>query len=255
MADNDDYNTFDGQESMFDFSQRIASRYNPMFKTVEHNGTENPKTAKSMARPTTVATKKKVTFRIGENNEPEEIDSESMSSFGSDLSPETNKSSYEDKDRAKVKYNRNKKRLSLFYQPALMTKNFNHQIPLFLSEKNMNQLSHLFKNMQFFNKYQKSIQEAKRFKKIKYMNQQKTKTLDKMGELDSKDDMKGFLAKDPGEIFSNALANFWFKDSDKFLQMKKSLYVKKQVMYDLTEPTVYERMQQDVEKRQENRKK
>lgn len=61
--------------------------------------------------------------------------------------------------------------------------------------------------------------------KLKFANQQKTKTQDKLGELTTKNDIASYLKKEPKDIFANALANFWFKDADKFIQQKKSMYV------------------------------
>lgn len=142
----------------------------------------------------------------------------------------------------------------MYYEPALMTKNFTRAMPMFLSETNLEILSHLFKNVRFPNKYQKSVAASKKFKKLKFVNQQKTKTQDKLGELSTKEDVKSYLKKEPKEIFANALANFWFKDADKFIQDKKSMYVKKESLWDLNEPTVYDRMKEDIQKRLEKSK-
>jgi hypothetical protein len=140
-------------------------------------------------------------------------------------------------------------KMSKFYGPALMTKNFERQMPLFLNEKNVSDLSKLFKNFNFPNKYSKSVADTKKFRRLKVINQQKTKTQDRLGELTDQADAKSFLEKNVSEVFKNALNNFWFKDADKFLRDKKSIHLKKDFMWDVNEPTVYDRMQKDVKMR------
>jgi hypothetical protein len=239
-------------ESLFDISQQLAEAFNPIFKVIQ------PEKKKHGVRPTTMATKKRVTFQLeGEGDEeikPKSISSESMSeSLSSDGSPAKFTSiqypSKSDMERHNLRNIKNYRKVSQFYKPALMTKNFTREMPLFLSEKNMDALSHLFNNLKFQNKYQKNIKEMKKFKRLKFINQQKTKTQDRLGELTEKEDIKSFLEKEPREIFANALRNFWFKDADSFIKAKKSLYVQKESLWDMNEPDVYERMEKDVVRR------
>ena len=84
---------------------------------------------------------------------------------------------------------------------------------------------------------------------MKVLNQQKTKTQDQLGELTTQTDVRSYLEKEPKEIFANALANFWFKDADKFLKAKKSTHMRKECLWDLNEPNVYQRMAKDILKR------
>ena len=126
-------------------------------------------------------------------------------------------------NREEIKNIKNFNKMSRFYKPALMTKNFTNEMPLFLSDKNLDNLAHLFKSIKYENKYQKSVSQARKFKRLKFINQQKTKTQDKLGELTTKNDIVSYLKKEPKDIFANALANFWFKDADKFIQQKKSM--------------------------------
>lgn len=74
-----DYSNVD---SMFELSQQLAREHNPIFKTIDQNDMSQDLNKKNNVRPTTMATKKRVTFRIGEEPETspqKEIEIESMS--------------------------------------------------------------------------------------------------------------------------------------------------------------------------------
>lgn len=262
MLDNEEYMTLDEaftkNDSMFELSQCLAENHNPIFRTINQSQGGPRKRQKSCIRPTTMATKKRVTFDLDDpmQNQPKHIDSESMSESLSSSEDGDYRDSvkqlpqFHTENRQRMTNIKRFKRLSKFYKPALMTKNFKHEMPMFLSEKNIESLAHLFKSMKFVNKYQKSINAAKKFKKLKLVNQQKTKTQDKWGNLENTEEVKSFLSKEPKEIFSNALDNFWFKDSDKFIRAKKAQYVKKKTLWDPNEPDVYQRMEEDRLRRQ-----
>ena len=263
MATDEEFYTMDNEgtndESMFDMSQQLAEAFNPLFKSLD----QRKRHTKSCVRPGTMATKKKVTFQLtggeGEGETANEINSESMSeSLSSDGSPPIITSRFPSKSQEQkdhLKNVKNYKRISNFYKPALMTKNFTREMPMFLSEKNMASLNHMFKSMKFKNKYEENAKQSKRFKFLKNINQQKTKTQDRLGELTEAEDIKGFLEKEPKEIFANALRNFWFKDADTFIRKKKLVSLQKDSLWDRNEPDVYARMEVDRVKRSQRVKK
>lgn len=81
-----------------------------------------------------------------EDQQPISLHSDSMSdSILSSGDDNQSPGKLDDPIKQKMKNVQNYRRLSRYYKPALMTKNFDREMPLFLSEKNLDNLAHLFK--------------------------------------------------------------------------------------------------------------
>ena len=147
-----------------------------------------------------------------------------MTSFSSNDSQEAIMfKTYDASKRKHVSNMKNYNYMRNYYKPALISQNTENEMPLFLSAQNLDNLVHLFKSMGFKNKYQSSMNKAKQFKRTKFINQQKTQTQDKLGELTTRIEAVDYLKKEPRHLNANIPANFWFKDADQFIQTKKSL--------------------------------
>ncbi|CAI2360050.1 unnamed protein product [Moneuplotes crassus] len=253
---------FTNNDSLFNLTQNLAEKQHKVFQNIREGTHMKPSGQDDSSKRSIDGLKKKVTFQVDQNEERSPlkgIDNLSILSMSESIESEDSDSSNfvysnspikcENRNRREVRFKRVSRRMNEFYKPALMTKNFEKQLPLFLSEKNMAYLSQLFKTSQHENKYVNNATKTKGFKRKKFINQQKTKTQDRLGELSTQDDIKSFLKKDPSEIFSNALANFWFKDADKFLKQRKSKHIRKESLWDIHEENVYQRMDKDIEKR------
>ena len=162
---------FTGNESMFEFSQQMVEKYNPsVFRTLDQEDKNNNiQSQKSWLRPSTMSKNKRVTFQHEDDMEGIEIKSihsESMSSLSSVNKTEDSpiKKESNDNNREEISNIKNFINMQRIYRPALMTKNFTHEMPLFLSEKNLENFTDLFKSMKYENKYQKSVIEARKFK-------------------------------------------------------------------------------------------
>ena len=171
---------------------------------------------------------KRVKFEnsTGEANEQDvdSMDSKSMTSLSLSNNEESHHlNKYDTSKRKHMSNLRNFNQMNNYYKPALKTQSLEREMPLFLNDKNLNNLAHLFTTTRFKNKYQDCRSEASKFKRIKFINQQKTQTQDRLGELTTKSDAENYLRKQPRQLFANIPANFWFKDADKFIQAKKSM--------------------------------
>ncbi|CAI2387678.1 unnamed protein product [Moneuplotes crassus] len=245
-------------DSMFDLSQTLAERQKKVFKSGQESSLIKAPIREKSNVQSKDGSRKRVTFQIDKDEEEgspiKNIADVSILSMSESIDSEESghlklPSKYESSQTREMRFRKMSNRLNNFYKPALMTKNFQRQMPLFLSEKNMTLLSHLFKTTKHENKYVDSITKTKGFMQKKMINKQKTKTQDQLGELSTQDDIKNFLDKEPSEIFANALENFWFKDADKFLRMKKSKHSRKKSLLNFNEEDVYQRMSKDIHRR------
>lgn len=156
---------------MFELSQQMVEKYNPsVYRTLDHEvKIANIDSQKSCLRPSTMSKNKRVTFQPGDEMEGlqiKSIHSESMSSLTSVNKSEESpiRKEYNTGNREEMANIKNFNNMRRLYKPALMTKNFTHEMPLFLSEKNLQNFTHLFTTSKFENKYQKSVAQAKKFK-------------------------------------------------------------------------------------------
>ncbi|CAI2377138.1 unnamed protein product [Moneuplotes crassus] len=93
-----------------------------------------------------------------------------------------------------------------------------------VSLKNINK----FRDANFTNKYQVSIDKCKRFKLIKRVSKSLGKDAKKI-EISSKNsNLNKFLKEGHQEFFIKILNNYWFKDCDEFIQTRKKAYVEQE---------------------------